>query len=140
MGEDRTHMIHVTAGRKKDLHDKRFVRNSKHSCRYAYPAWKNGAFLMLRRGRIGVQLLFRLQGVRRDLMYHPMAVGYGPHQVRMGQFPSLIQEKKNWRRKLTSKVLGANRLKFTPDGKQVFISSLQTGELTIFMMQNHIKK
>lgn len=28
-------------------------------------------------------------------------------------------------------VNGANRLKFTPDGKQVFISSLRTGELTV---------
>ena len=34
--------------------------------------------------------------------------------------------------KIDAKVLGANRLKFTPDGKQVFISSLQSGELTIF--------
>ena len=34
--------------------------------------------------------------------------------------------------KVDAKVLGANRLKFTPDGKLAFISSLQTGELTIF--------
>ncbi len=34
--------------------------------------------------------------------------------------------------KIDAKVNGANRLKFTPDGKQVFISSLQTGELTIY--------
>lgn len=34
--------------------------------------------------------------------------------------------------KIDAKVNGANRLKFTPDGKMVFISSLQTGELTIY--------
>ena len=34
--------------------------------------------------------------------------------------------------KIDAKVTGANRLKFTPDGKHVFISSLQTGELTIY--------
>ncbi|HTS44205.1 MAG TPA: YncE family protein [Puia sp.] len=34
--------------------------------------------------------------------------------------------------KIDAKVNGANRLKFTPDGKQVFISSLQSGELTIY--------
>jgi len=34
--------------------------------------------------------------------------------------------------KIDAKVNGANRVKFTPDGKMVFISSLQTGELTIF--------
>lgn len=34
--------------------------------------------------------------------------------------------------KIDAKVAGANRLKFTPDGKRVFISSLQTGELTIY--------
>ena len=34
--------------------------------------------------------------------------------------------------KVDAKVMGANRLKFTPDGKMVFISSLQTGELTIY--------
>jgi YVTN family beta-propeller protein len=34
--------------------------------------------------------------------------------------------------KIDAKVIGANRLKFTPNGKQVFISSLQTGDLTIY--------
>ncbi len=34
--------------------------------------------------------------------------------------------------KIDAKVLGANRLKFTPDGKLAFISSLQSGELTIY--------
>ncbi len=34
--------------------------------------------------------------------------------------------------KIDAKVLGANRLKFTPDGKLVFISSLQSGDLTIY--------
>ena len=33
---------------------------------------------------------------------------------------------------MDANVQGANRLKFTPDGRQVFITSLQTGELTIF--------
>ena len=39
--------------------------------------------------------------------------------------------------KIDAKVLGANRLKFTPDGKLAFISSLQTGELTIFDAKSH---
>lgn len=39
--------------------------------------------------------------------------------------------------KIDAKVLGANRLKFTPDGRQVFISSLQSGELTIFDAKSH---
>ncbi|HEV8083034.1 MAG TPA: YncE family protein [Chitinophagaceae bacterium] len=39
--------------------------------------------------------------------------------------------------KIDAKVLGANRLKFTPDGKQVFISSLQSGELTIYDATSH---
>jgi YVTN family beta-propeller protein len=34
--------------------------------------------------------------------------------------------------KVDAKVSGANRLKFTPDGKLVFISSLQSGELTVY--------
>lgn len=34
--------------------------------------------------------------------------------------------------KIDAKVMGANRLKFTPNGKQVFISSLKTGELTVY--------
>lgn len=34
--------------------------------------------------------------------------------------------------KIDAKVMGANRVKFTPDGKQVFISSLQSGELTVY--------
>ena len=32
---------------------------------------------------------------------------------------------------------GANRLKFTPDGNLVFISSLQSGELTIYDTKSH---
>jgi DNA-binding beta-propeller fold protein YncE len=34
--------------------------------------------------------------------------------------------------KIDAKVFGANRLKFSPDGMVVFISSLRTGELTVF--------
>lgn len=34
--------------------------------------------------------------------------------------------------KIDAKVNGANRVKFTTDGKMVFISSLQTGELTVY--------
>src|SRR5450755_4060963 len=34
--------------------------------------------------------------------------------------------------KVDAKVFGANRLKFTPDGKRVLISSLRTGDLFIY--------
>lgn len=34
--------------------------------------------------------------------------------------------------KIEAKALGANRLKFTPDGRLVFISSLRTGELIVY--------
>ncbi|MFT3705300.1 MAG: YncE family protein [Agriterribacter sp.] len=40
---------------------------------------------------------------------------------------------------IDAKVMGANRLKFTPDGKLVFITSLQTGELTIYNAKEHTK-
>ena len=39
--------------------------------------------------------------------------------------------------KIDAKVFGANRLKFTPDGRLVFISSLQSGELTIYDSKSH---
>ena len=39
--------------------------------------------------------------------------------------------------KIDAKVTGANRLKFTPDGKLVFISSLQNGDLTIYDAKLH---
>jgi DNA-binding beta-propeller fold protein YncE len=39
--------------------------------------------------------------------------------------------------KLDGKVIGANRLKFTPDGKLVLVSSLRTGDLFIFNAINH---
>jgi len=39
--------------------------------------------------------------------------------------------------KIDAKVFGANRLKFTPDGKLVFIASLRSGELTIIDAQSH---
>jgi DNA-binding beta-propeller fold protein YncE len=44
--------------------------------------------------------------------------------------------------KIDAKVFGANRVKFTPNGKQVFISSLQNGDLAIYDAVSHreIKK
>jgi DNA-binding beta-propeller fold protein YncE len=36
-----------------------------------------------------------------------------------------------------AKVVGANRLKFTPDGKRVLISSLRTGDIVIYDTQSH---
>lgn len=39
--------------------------------------------------------------------------------------------------KIDAKVLGANRLKFTPDGKRVLISSLRTGDLFIYDAASH---
>jgi YVTN family beta-propeller protein len=44
-------------------------------------------------------------------------------------------EAKKLASKIDAKVLGANRLKFTPDGKLVFISSLGTGDLSIYDAQ-----
>jgi hypothetical protein len=40
---------------------------------------------------------------------------------------------------IDAKVYGANRLKFTPDGSKVFISSLRTGDLTVFDARTHKK-
>jgi YVTN family beta-propeller protein len=39
--------------------------------------------------------------------------------------------------RIDAKVQGANRLKFTPDGKLVFITSLQSGDLTIYDARSH---
>jgi DNA-binding beta-propeller fold protein YncE len=41
--------------------------------------------------------------------------------------------------KIDAKVLGANRLKFTPDGKRVLVSSLRTGDLFIFDAVSHME-
>lgn len=38
--------------------------------------------------------------------------------------------------RLDAKAVGANRVKFTPDGKRVFISSLSTGEVIVFDSQS----
>jgi len=42
--------------------------------------------------------------------------------------------------KLEAKAIGANRLKFTPDGRQVFISSLRTGELFVYEAKARTEK
>ena len=42
--------------------------------------------------------------------------------------------------KIDGKVIGANRLKFTPDGKMALVSSLRTGELTIFDVKTRTEK
>ncbi|HYK45981.1 MAG TPA: cytochrome D1 domain-containing protein [Parafilimonas sp.] len=39
--------------------------------------------------------------------------------------------------KIEANVTGANRLKFSPDGKLVFISSLRSGDLTIYDARSH---
>src|SRR5439155_11438799 len=49
-----------------------------------------------------------------------------------GQIFIIDLRAKNLASKTDARVLGANRLKFTPDGKLVFISSLQSGDLTIY--------
>ena len=41
--------------------------------------------------------------------------------------------------KIEAKVFGANRLKFTPDGRLVFISSLGSGDLTIYDARSHME-
>ncbi|MES1219606.1 MAG: YncE family protein [Bacteroidota bacterium] len=46
---------------------------------------------------------------------------------------------KKLKAKIDAKVNGANRVKVTPDGKLVFIASLQTGELTIYDAKAHTK-
>ncbi|MES2795130.1 MAG: YncE family protein [Bacteroidota bacterium] len=40
-------------------------------------------------------------------------------------------------KKIEANVIGANRLKFTPDGKLAFVSSLRNGDLAIFDTQTH---
>jgi YVTN family beta-propeller protein len=44
---------------------------------------------------------------------------------------------KKVKEQIDAKVNGANRLKFTPDGKQVLITSLRTGDLFIFDAATH---
>ena len=60
-----------------------------------------------------------------------MATNYGLLRAKMEQLPSLTPLQKA-SCKIDAKVNGANRLKFTPDGKLAFISSLQSGELTVY--------
>jgi len=49
---------------------------------------------------------------------------------------------KSFESKIDAKVFGANRLKFTPDGKYAFVSSLSTGDLYIIetATQKQVKK
>ena len=54
-----------------------------------------------------------------------------------GQIFIIDLRAKNLASKTDARVLGANRLKFTPDGKLVFISSLQSGDLTIYDARSH---
>jgi YVTN family beta-propeller protein len=54
-----------------------------------------------------------------------------------GSISIIDLEAKKLATKIDAKVIGANRLKFTPDGKRVFISSIQQGELTIFDVLSH---
>jgi YVTN family beta-propeller protein len=39
--------------------------------------------------------------------------------------------------KIDAKVLGANRLQFTPDGKRVLISSLRNGDIVVYDAASH---
>jgi DNA-binding beta-propeller fold protein YncE len=49
-----------------------------------------------------------------------------------GSIAVIDVETKKLTSKIAAKAIGANRLKFTPDGKMVFISSLKTGDLFIY--------
>ncbi len=54
-----------------------------------------------------------------------------------GKFFIIDLKAKKLSEKIDAKVSGANRLKFTTDGKLVFISSLQSGDLTIYDAASH---
>ena len=115
-GEDRTHMIYVTADGKKIYTTNVssgtvsiLVDTLMQPGRFAPPKnAPNGNMPQpppgCSRMRIGCKLLFRLQEVQKDLMYRRMAVNYGLHQVRMEQFPSLILQQKNLAAKIDAKV------------------------------------
>ena len=94
---------------------------------------------MLSREKNGCKPLLRLAGVRKDSTCHLMGASYGQQQVKTEQFSLLTWPQKKLKAKLDAKVTGANRLKFTPDGKLEFISSLQSGVLTIYDAKEHTK-
>ena len=135
-GQDRTHMIHVTDGGKR-------IYTSNVS---------SGTVSILvdtlippgRMGPPGVK-------AREDWIQTVIPVGRGsegfdvsPNGAELwtaasedGSIYIIDLAAKKLSAKLDAKVNGANRLKFTPDGKQVFISSLQSGELTIYDALSH---
>jgi len=135
-GEDRTHMIYVTADAKKiyttnvssgtvSILVDTLMQPGKNAPRNAKPRedWMQ-AVVPTARGSEGFAV-------------SPDGSELWTASSEDGTISIIDLSSKKLATKIDAKVFGANRVKFTPDGKQVFISSLQTGELTIYDATSH---
>ena len=78
-----------------------------------------------------------------DQKFAALAEDIGHIDLRIDKLDAKIDRvETNLSAKIDAHVQGANRLKFTPDGKQVFISSLGTGDLIIYdaLSQKEVKR
>lgn len=130
-GQDRTHMIYVTPDARKiyttniasgtvSIFEEELIQPGKQAPPGAkpHPDWRH-TIVPTARGSEGL-----------DVSKNGKELWTASAED--GSITIVNLENKTQAARIPAKVFGANRLKFTPDGKMAFISSLQNGELTIY--------
>ena len=130
-GQDRTHMIHVTADGNKVYTTNMssgtvsILENILIQPRASAPS---GA----RPREEWVQTVIPVVRGSEGFDVSPDGTELWTASAEDGTISIINLETKQVEAQIDAKVLGANRLKLTPDGNQAFISSLRSGELTIY--------
>ena len=143
-GQNRTHMLYVTAD------EKQIYTTNVSSATVSIleqvtlppmgppPSGVRRRAAVLRRqegisrARIGIRRSFRLAKVPKASTFRRMDASCGPRMPQDGTLSVIDLAKRTVTATLDAKVFGANRLKFTPDGKLVLISSLRDGNLVVY--------
>ncbi len=127
-GQDRTHMIFVTADAKKI-----YTTNvSSGTVSILVDTLISPPFPNARPHEDWMQTIVPTAGGSEGFDVSPDGSELWTASAEDGTISIIDLTTKKLATKIDAKVSGANRLKFTLDGKQVFISSLQSGELTIY--------
>lgn len=126
-GQDRTHMIYVTANAKKI-----YTTNVSSGTVSIISDTLISPFPGARAHEDWVQTVVPTARGSEGFDVSPDGMELWTASSEDGTISIIDLGAKKLAAKIDAKALGANRLKFTPDGRLVFIASLQSGDLTIY--------
>lgn len=135
-GQDRTHMIHVTADNKR-IYTTNMTSGTVSIIEDTLIQPGSGAPVNAQPRHEWIQTVIPTAIGSEGFDVSPDGSELWTAASEDGTISIINLAAKKLTKKIDAKVIGANRLKFTPDGKQVFISSLRSGELTVYDTKSH---